>query len=103
MEPAVYLKNDSVARALLDTVGGIDEVYAGLHKYDDTDIAIRMGRAGAAFYHSKLPAIRNVQVRDLMLALGRPHDAEERGRGLLREAYERVGKGIVSPRVGAPR
>jgi len=94
-----FMKHDSMWLSALREVGGLDESYLGLHKYDDSDIAARLALIGCRFYHSKAPAIRIVQMRHVIERLGMPNDAEERGLKLLADARARVAAGEHRPRL----
>jgi len=100
-----FMKHDSAPLELLRRIGGNDESFDGLHKFHDSELALRLAAAGARFYHSKRPAIRVVQVRHLMARLSAPaHDGEgeERGRVLMNDTHVRVARGELHPRETHP-
>lgn len=97
-----FLKNDSFPLELLRRIGGIDEIYAGLHRCDDTDVGLRLAVAGANFRHSKLPAAKIVQIRHLMKRLATPPGARTRGEALVAEALARAQSGHYFARATHP-
>lgn len=98
----LFMKNESFWLDALRAAGGLDEAYAGLHKYDDADLGLRLSARGWRFYHSKRPAIRVVQVRTQVGFMGQPDDAEAQGVALLDEARGRVANGMTAPRETHP-
>ena len=88
-----FMKHDSVYRDRLLEVGGLEEDFAGLHRYDDSDLGLRLYGAGCRFWHSKRPAMRIVQVRHLMPHLKQPEGSEGTGHARLQETVARAARG----------
>lgn len=97
-----FMKHDSVYRERLLEVGGLEEDFAGLHRYDDSDLGLRLLGVGCRFWHSKRPAMRIVQMRHLMRHLKQAEGSEPTGYARLQETVERVTRGDCSARSTHP-
>jgi len=88
-----FMKHDSLYRDRLVEIGGLEEDFAGMHRYDDSDLGLRLYGAGCRFYHSKRPQMRIVQVRHLMRHLGQSPNSERVGYARLQETVQHVTQG----------